>query len=248
MTRRLVLVNLVLAVALAIFGHLLVRAETVLATGDPAAFAGLALYAGGGHPIVYQPFEITMLPYVAEGNAPTAYGVTTSTGSGAFWGRTAARAAAGIFSAWAAGEGPNAPPPYGYPVPPNTNTTMLTGPHDLTPYVEGELRYDLWLSTEINDLYTIGASVDGVNYVGYSFYGTSQGFEGEAFNLQTWPGLGDLTAYSTVWFRFGYSSDASYLWQGAYVDNVRLHVREPGEVFHDAFLLGDTSRWSSTVD
>lgn len=247
MNLRLLFGNLALAMVLVALGQVAARSETSSAVGIVSRTSPRTFYGGTGHPLLHQSFEETLGFYVQEGNAPVAYGVPQTQGSGAYWGRIIGRAATGLFSAWAAADGPNAPPSVDYPVPIGTNTTMTTGPFDLTPFVEAELAYDLWLSTEYVDLFSVQASVDGLRFFGYTYYGTSQGFEDRRLNLRTWPALGDLTNYSTVWFRFGYSSDLGVRWEGVYIDNVELLVREPGELFSDGFLLGDSSRWSWTV-
>lgn len=127
------------------------------------------------------------------------------------------------------------------------SATMTTGPIALGPYVEARLEYDLWLSTGSQSPFTVAASIDGKIFYGLVFYGTTNGFEPNSIDLLSWPYLGDLTQHDRVWFRFGYSSPPNEVWQGPFIDNLRIEVLSPREVFHDTFVYGDTTRWTLQV-
>jgi hypothetical protein len=82
------------------------------------------------------------------------------------------------MGAWSAADGPNVPglllhgadcaPYYGGPclVTTASNRTMTAGPFDLSPYTQAELVFDLWLEPELNDPFSVQASVDGVSFEG----------------------------------------------------------------------------------
>lgn len=256
MNRRLIVINLAIVLTLVFLSqiHAWLEPPREPATAAREPIAARAGEAGpGGGVLLFEGFEGGMGLEVGQGNAFVYGGAVPGPGSDAYWGRSVARVAAGLFSAWTAGAGPNSPsidyganciPGYGgpCPVPPDTNTTMTSGPHLLSPGTTGQLRFDFWLSTEMSDLFSVEASVDGVSFYGFTYYGGTSGFETRALDITSWPTLGDLTGRK-VWFRFGYSSDSSVVYEGVFVDNVFLVI---DGLFVDGFESGNTSSWSSS--
>jgi hypothetical protein len=267
MSRKLLAANLTFALVLVGLGVLQARHDANRTRSVPtwSARSGgvpLGVPLAGRNLLVVEGFESEMRFAVSEGYAPVAYGPPPPPGgSGAFWGRSMARAMAGLFSAWCAGAGPASPavPPYGLNctpyspylpgpcrVPLATNTTMTAGPYNLTGYTTGSLRFSYWLSTELADPFSVQASVDGSHFYGFLYYGANPTGQMQ-LQLTSWPALGDLTGRPSVWFRFGYAANASGRYEGVYIDDITLEVGSPDLIFGDSFELGDSSAWSFTT-
>lgn len=252
-----------LALALVLLGVGVVGGRAAGGRDAPArqdASAAAAQQGSRSVVLLREDFESGSVLSVGQGYAPVAYGTPNLGGSGAYWGRTVAKAAYGLFSSWCAGDGWNSPaePPYGANcipyygspaclVPSYTNATMTTAPLNLSAYTTGLLSYNLWLSTEAADWFSVEASVDGVNFHGYTYVGFTDGnFVPRQLVLGSWPVLGNLMGHEQVWFRFGYSSDGTELMGGAFVDDITIEVDNPDLVFGDGFESGDPSLWSSS--
>lgn len=101
---------------------------------------------------------------------------------------------------------------------------MVYGPFDLQDASAGELRFKLWLYTELqNDKVFYGASTDGTYFYGYAVSGNPQGWGDESLNLANVPTLGNLLGRSQVWVALIFSSNGSTAYaEGGYVDDVVL--------------------------
>jgi len=142
------------------------------------------------------------------------------------WGTTRYRANGGVNSAYCVGSSIDAPGPY----PPLTQAWMIAGPFDLTAATTGTLEFDQYLATEQDfDVLYAAFSVDGVNFYGPAWSGSSDGaWLHETVNLlDVVDDVGhpvDLLGQPQVWVAFVFFSDDSINDEGAYVDNVVLAV------------------------
>ncbi|MFI5165773.1 MAG: M6 family metalloprotease domain-containing protein [Thermoanaerobaculales bacterium] len=149
------------------------------------------------------------------------------------WGKVSCKTAAGNGAAWCAAGG-NAPQSPCSKYVPSMGTFMMYGPFSLADAVEGSLDFDLW--ADINDggnpadptdiVYWM-FSLDGQDFTGDGFSGTSNGWQHESLPLSQVL-VGDvekvsILGHSKVWFAFIFiSSDATTPREGAYVDNVAI--------------------------
>jgi len=171
----------------------------------------------------------TLLSSDFEGSFPSNVWTAFSQGlSDVAWGRSTFRSSSGNGSAWCAQTGSDAPAP-GSDVPVNTTSWMIAGPFDLSSASNGEIAFDLWLETEEDfDFFSVGASLDGTNFVSFGSDQSTLGWQRFTLGLNSWGSLGDLTANSQVWFSFIYDSDSSFAFEGAYLDNVALTTNTSG--------------------
>jgi len=70
---------------------------------------------------------------------------------------------------------------------------MMYGPFNLQSALAGELKFKLWLYTELqNDTVFYGASTNGTNFYGYAVSGSTQGWTDKSLDLANVPTLGNL--------------------------------------------------------
>ena len=133
------------------------------------------------------------------------------------WAGTNYRAASGAWSGYCAGDGIWPPGPYAD----NMEAWLFAGPFNLSGYSSGALTFDVWFDTEIShDWVRALVSVDGVDYYGWHGSGYSAGWVSRAVDLTNVPTLGNVCGRSPVWVAFVFTSDASIVSEGAYIDNV----------------------------
>jgi hypothetical protein len=102
-------------------------------------------------------------------------------------------------------------------------TWMVYGPFSLADCNDAELNYNAWYETESNyDYFSVFASTDGEAFWGLEYSGNSNGWVSRSFDLTDVYTLGNLVGTNNVWIAFKFQSDASYTYEGAYVDNVNL--------------------------
>lgn len=166
----------------------------------------------------------TVLSDGFEGAFPGgSWGVSINSGAAdAAWGRSTYRKSAGSASIWCAAAGSAAPSPGG-DVPNNMSAWAITGPYDLRNATSGALEFDLWLETESSyDFFYWMFSTNGTNFDGFRTSTTNATFETVTQDLADWGSAGSSLGNAQVWFAFLYTSDESYTFEGAYVDNVSI--------------------------
>jgi len=206
-------------------------------------FAGDGQSADGRFPFAIEAHEV--LPPGAIAASPTIKTTTTSTlltdgfegsfpgsiwqlyhdasGPDVEWGKSPYEVSVGSYSIWCAASGSNAPPASGGDVPVNTNTWAIAGPFDLSGATSGEIKFDLWLQTELNyDNFKWLASTDGSSFSGLQTSTDRSSFQTITTDLSDWGSAGNLLGQSQVWIAFIYQSDESNTYEGAYVDQVSL--------------------------
>jgi PKD repeat protein/streptogramin lyase len=151
--------------------------------------------------------------------------VSHAAGSAAVdWGRTNHRASEGVWSIYCAGMGPAAPAAGG-PAPAFTASWAIAGPYDLGETTAGTLTFDLWLRTEpYRDVFMWLVSTDGETFSGSALSTDTDGWETISADLASWGAAGSVIGETEVWIAFVYQSDHNELFEGAYVDRVRLEV------------------------
>lgn len=163
-----------------------------------------------------------------EQGFPAGWSVTDDNGGtgGAYtWARRNCRAFEGSFSGWAVGGGANgAALNCGSNYPNLALTRMVYGPFSLAGVAAAELRYKLWLQSELNyDGMCALASLDGRNFYGSCATGSSPGWIDRRFDLANVYQLGNLLGKTRVWVALGFTSDSSVARpEGGYVDNIVL--------------------------
>jgi photosystem II stability/assembly factor-like uncharacterized protein len=141
-----------------------------------------------------------------------------------YWGKRSCRPYAGSYSGWAVGGGANgAALSCGSNYPNYARSWMVYGPFSLVGATAAEMRFKLWIRTELNyDGVCWLASVDGTNFSGTCATGTA-GWHDRVLNLANVPNLGNLLGRSSVWVALVFASDSSITYaEGAYVDNIVL--------------------------
>jgi len=125
----------------------------------------------------------------------------------------------GNWSAWPASGGAQAVDPAVQPYPDSMSTQMIYGPFDLSDALAAEIRFWVWLETEVyeeRDYLSVDLSSDGTNF----------GFGGFWEGTLDWTEVPiDLASYMgdpTVWVRWEFGSDLSVGLGGAFVDNITI--------------------------
>jgi PKD repeat protein/streptogramin lyase len=171
------------------------------------------------------------------------------------WGRSRYRASDGDSSIYCAGLGPAAPGDGG-PAPAHTASWAVLGPFDLSETTSGRLIFDLWMKTEAyQDVFFWLVSVDGESFLGSARSTSTTGWKTVTADLGSWGTAGSVIGRPEVWFAFVYQSDRNRLFEGAYVDRVRLEVDTgtPGDLettytTDDDFAQGEAVGLESTSD
>ncbi len=141
-----------------------------------------------------------------------------------YWGKRSCRPYAGSYSGWAVGGGANGSSlSCGSNYPNYAESWMVYGPFSLVGATAAEMRFQLWVRTELNyDGVCWLASVNGTDFSGSCVTGTANWYE-EVLNLANVPNLGNLLGRSSVWVALLFISDGSITYsEGAYVDNIVL--------------------------
>lgn len=140
------------------------------------------------------------------------------------WGRSSFRATDGSWGLYCAAVG-SAAPGDGGPAPARTTSWAVAGPFDLSGTTSGTLRFDLWLRTErFRDVFMWLVSTDGVTFNGSARSTDTAGWQTVTADLANWGAAGSVLGSDEVWVAFVYQSDQSNLFEGAYLDRVRLTV------------------------
>ncbi len=155
------------------------------------------------------------------------------------WAITSYRAGTGSKSAYCVGSMVSPPGPY----PPNISAGMRAGPFNLSDATGASLEFDTWFKTEANaDWVIVGISTDGVLFhEAGGWGGTSGGWLHKTIDLA------EYVAQPAVWIFFGFDSDGSTSYEGAYVDEVRLvaTVAQPSPPPEEPLPLDFYEGWES---
>jgi photosystem II stability/assembly factor-like uncharacterized protein len=142
-----------------------------------------------------------------------------------YWGKRNCRPYAGSYSGWAVGGGANGSSlGCGSNYPNYAESWMDYGPFSLAGATAAELRFKLWLNSELNyDWFCVIASPNGTDWDGPCISGSTGGWVDRVLNLANVPTFGNLLGDSSVWVSLGFFSDGSVTRpEGAYVDNIVL--------------------------
>jgi hypothetical protein len=149
----------------------------------------------------------------------------TRTGSPT-WGLTTYRSYSGSYSAYCVGSTLSPPGPY----PSNANTWMIAGPFDLSTAATAAVNFQEYLATELDyDYCYTMASSDGLNFIGWGWSGDTSGWVPRTVDLSSMGSAGtNFLGNPSVWIAFVFQSDASFNYEGAYVDDVVLTTTGSG--------------------
>ncbi len=143
-----------------------------------------------------------------------------STNGEYFWATTTYTSSQGASSVWASGGGAQGstltPGTNGYPN--NSLASMTAGPFDASGATSLALNYDFWtLTQEDVDLLLVKASTDGSSFTTLDTRdGNSSGWKSVTLDLSTYAGE------DQVWIEFTFSSNATVVDSGVFIDNVSL--------------------------
>lgn len=147
---------------------------------------------------------------------------------GEMWDKRDCRPYSGSYSAWIMGRsvvGGTVPAGCGSSYDYFMDVWMVYGPFSLAEATRADLRYKMWLYSEVaRDYLCQLASIDGTNYGGVCFSGFGGGWGDVYFDLTDVPYVGNATGKPNVWIAFNFTSNArnnlSTYPEGAYVDDV----------------------------
>jgi hypothetical protein len=186
-------------------------AETAARVGSlprPATPGPGVSWLGGkaaGTTIFYDGSEGSTSPWTVTGN-PT-------------WAITTYRAAAGTRSSYCAGSAVSPPGPYLN----NMDAWRVAGPFDLSTLSSATLQFQMYEDTQRDkDWLWSFVSTNGSDFYGWGESGTSNGWVSRSRDLTAVPTLGNVCGKSQVWIAFEFTSDASIVAEGAYVDEVSV--------------------------
>lgn len=107
--------------------------------------------------------------------------------------------------------------------PNNMFSFMIYGPFDLSDATDAEMTfYHLIYSEYNNDVFLVGASIDGQNFWGGTASGNSNGWISNQFDLKNVYNLGNLCGKTQVWVGFIFVSNYSVQNFGVWVDDILL--------------------------
>jgi transposase len=169
-------------------------------------------------------------------------------GEGLYYqGQRTCRAYSGDYGGWVVGGGAGAGLGCKSAYPRHVESWMVYGPFSLAGASDAELVFQMWLNSEPEyDGVFSGASIDGVDFHGYSVTGNSAGWMQYELDLTDLPVLGDITGRKEVWIALLFVSDGVVRMQeGAYIDDIvlRRYVGTPADDQEEvAPVLGGTAR------
>lgn len=132
----------------------------------------------------------------------------------------------GYWSAWAANGCANGLDPQYYYYP-NDMASWTDYLFNTVGAKSGNVKFNYWNNSEYGyDYFYWCASVDYSNwYCKYHTGSTNNKWKTGKINLKKIPGFGSMLGYSTVYVGFGFSSDGSYVSDGAFIDEVAFKVK-----------------------
>ena len=136
------------------------------------------------------------------------------------WGASSCRAFAGSKSAWVEGSAGLA---CGSDYLNDENAFLIYGPFSLEDATAASLTYQLWVDTYVGDYLCPMASLNGFDFYGICWYGTSNGWIQGGLDLTDVPAMGNLTGQPAVWIALVWSTSSwSVKPEGAFVDEVQI--------------------------
>lgn len=180
---------------------------------------------GGTSTILFEDFE---------GNFPEDNGWTLYAGDNGYtWDDDDYNPFSGNKSGWCAGGSYSGNPeldPETDNYPNNMQGWMVYGPFDLSDATDARVVFKCWLDSEINyDYFAWYASINGSNFYGSATSGNSSGWVERTFDLTDVYTLGNLCGKSEVWIGFHFTSDSSYTYKGAFLDDIEIK-KDVGEL------------------
>jgi len=168
------------------------------------------------------PHSITMYGWVTmlyEGFEGAFPGTTWTLYGSPTWDDESYRHNQGYWSGWCAGSTLTPPGPYTS----NMNAWMIYGPFSLTDASYAYFSFYRWLNSESGyDFLFWGASINGTNFYGNFLSGNYSSWNLDGLDLTNVPTLGNLCGQPYVWIGFKFSSDATFQYEGAYLDDIGL--------------------------
>ncbi|NOZ61975.1 MAG: T9SS type A sorting domain-containing protein [Calditrichaeota bacterium] len=165
-----------------------------------------------------------------EGSFPNSWNVYAANGyADAYWDDTSYKHHGGSWSGFCADLGSEGTG-YGGQYVNNMQAWMVYGPFSLADATDAKVNFWHWTKTETNfDKFHYVASTNGTNFYGYYLTGNMtddagnvNGWLSQTFDLTNVYQIGDLTGQSQVWIAFVFTSDASIIDDGAYLDDVYI--------------------------
>lgn len=169
----------------------------------------------------------------------------SGTGDKYLWGRRDCRSVSGSWSAWATGGGTNGSSLVcGSNYPYYVHSQAIYGPFSLVGATAAKLTFQIWISSETYYDYIFwGASKDdGDTFSGWEFSGDTQGWTTRELDLGNVPTIGSCLGLSEVYIEFLFTSDESYEYEGAYIDNLLLTKRTNGSPYAGSLLIGSQKK------
>jgi hypothetical protein len=135
------------------------------------------------------------------------------------WAKTTYRSGAGSASAYCAGSSIVPPGPYAN----NMDAWMEIGPFDLTNYTAATLSFKMYCKTEKDkDVLSAWVSLNDQDFYGKGFSGDFGSWTDQSLDLTNVYTLGNVCGQSKVYIAFVFRSDPAVVYEGGYVDEVRL--------------------------
>lgn len=133
------------------------------------------------------------------------------------WDDTSYREFSGSWSAWCAESTLNAPGPYAN----NMNSWMIYGPFSLVGATDADVWFWYWLKSQADqDWLAVMSSTDGSYFSGYKISGDRTGASGNINGWNKWDfSLTNRLGQAQVWVAVTFTSNASTVYEGAYVDD-----------------------------
>jgi len=195
----------------------------------PAPAAAPALKVEG--PAAYAPSPFPTIVYENfEGVWPTGLWSTFdnngSFGGDVCWDDENWIAYAGQWSGWPAGNCADGLDPNFSFYPNDMESWATFGPFSLEDRRKANLTFQYWNESEFGfDFFLWCASPDNFTYYCKGRTGDSNGWKPGELSLKKVPGYGSMLDDPDVWIGFIFFSDFSIVDDGAFIDNVRLHVK-----------------------
>lgn len=153
----------------------------------------------------------------------------SSDGYNRLWDDANSRSHNGSWAGWPANGGADFIDPVINPVyPPNMDSWMIYGPFDLSDAATAETVFWLWRQMQATyDYLYVGISDNGVNYLGYLYYGNnSQVYDWALYSVS----MDDYAGDSSVWVAWRFYSNSSVQYEGPWVDDIVIRKEAPGYV------------------
>jgi len=177
---------------------------------------------------------VTIMTEDFEGDVPSAgwlfFDVGDYTGE-YYWDKDDFMPHTGSYSAWCAKSGANGLDPEYSNYPNYCESVAVYGPFDLSGATAADLTLSLWLESEPSyDTLSFYASIDGSNWYGVQYSGSTNGWISDVQDLTNVYFLGDITGYPSVYIAVIFGSNNSGTHKGAFIDDVILRKYGPSNL------------------